>query len=607
MNRKSQPRLRARERGLTLVLGLVSLMVVTIFATTMLSAVTNEKTGVTLQIDRTQALKISEGLLQVAENEFLESVSNFRTLATPTAQNDYVVLAGQHDNGAVGGSWRVSRALDTTGGGETMAASAVVTDATGLNTLVTPYVLTAEVRSGGAVVTMRKHIELQQVPIFQFLSFYGNDLEILPGPDMTLSGRVHTNENLYLGAGASLTLDTKYVKTAGKLCRRRKDDNSVPAGWIKIKHKTTNALTLLQSKANLQALGINSSYGMDSTFTGWEVNGDNLFNGVGEMPPFAVQAATQFGGTLGTGDMGVSRLQHPNIGALDAFVAAPTGGDYVESSPGVFVATTPGQGTHQKGYYHANAGLVIRDNQVFNAAGTNITALMPSGFLATKTMWDQRENKTVTLTQLNLNKLKDMDGNTSTVDPSPYFPANGLLYATRSDSTAATGSGIVLSGGSELNAGLTVVSPSPVYIHGAFNTTNKKSAAVITDACHLLSSAWNWTNSSSSGLKTANSTTYNVAILAGNKNTSGSQYSGGFENFPRFHENWTGKTCTIKGSFVCTGTSKIHTGNWFYGGNHYQAPTRNWSYESNFDSPTGLPPFTPTANSTRSVAWEVNQ
>ncbi len=606
MNRNPKRRIRARERGLTLVLALVSLIIVTVFTTTMLSAVHNEGNGVKLQVDRTQALKISDGVLQVAENDFLDDVSNYVTLQTPNQANDYVVLEGTHAIGTLGGDWRVSRATTISGGVETMAPSVVVTDGVGLNTLVTPYVLTAEVRSGGALVTMRKHIELQQVPIFQFLSFYGNDLEVLPGPAMTLSGRVHTNENLYLGAGASLTLDSNYVKSAGKVFRKRKDDNSVPAGWIKIKHKATNALTLLQSKANLLAQGIGSTTGMDSAFTGWEINGDNLFNAYGEMPPFPVQAATQFGGTLGSGDMGVSRLQHPNIGALDAFVTASYG-DYVESSPGVFVETTPGQGTHAKGYYHASAGLVVKDDQVFQTNGTNITSLMPAGFIATKTMWDARENKTVTLTQINLNKLKDMDGNVATVDPSPYFPANGLLFATRSDCTTSTGSGIVLSGGSELNAALSVVSPAPVYVHGNYNSTNKKAASVISDSCHLLSAAWNWTNSSSSGLKTANSTTYNMAILAGNRNTTGSQYSGGFENFPRFHENWTGKTCTIKGSFVCTGVSKIHVGNWVYGGSHYTAPTRVWSYESSFDSPTGLPPFTPSANTTRSIAWEVSQ
>jgi Tfp pilus assembly protein PilX len=599
---------RKRQRGTTLVLGLVSLFVVATFATSLLSAVNNEGVGVALQIDRVQALKIGEGVLQVAENDFLDRVSNFQTLQTPTVLNGWKVLSNTYTLGALTGAYDVGRELDMSGVIPTPIGSNVQTDATGLNTLVTPYVLSSVVEVGGAKVTMRRHIELRQTPIFQFLSFFTNDLEILPGPAMTMGGRVHTNENMYLGAGASLTLDTTYVRAAGKLHRRRKDDSSVQSGWIKAKHFTSGALTTLQSKADLASIGVGSTYGLDSDFTGWKVDGDNLFTSPGEMPPFKTQAANQFGGTVGTGEMGVQKLVHPSIGATDPFVAIPGGGgDFVESSPGVYSPVLPGTGTHQKGYYHSNADLVVRDNKVYNKLGLDITLLMPLGFIQTKTMWDARENKTVTLTQLNMNKLKDMDGLALTNDPCPFFPMNGLLYVHRSDSTPATGNGIVLSGGSELNAGLTVVSPNPVYVHGNYNTVNKKAASLITDACHLLSSAWNWTNSSTSGLKVANSTTYNLAIISGNTNTVGSAYSGGFENFPRFHENWTGKNCTIKGSFVCMWNSKIHKGQWVYGGSHYTAPNRIWSYESNFDSPTGLPPFTPTANTTRSVAWEVSQ
>src|SRR5215468_10485403 len=36
------------------------------------------------------------------------------------------------------------------------------------------------------------------IPLFQFVAFYKNDLEIAPGPQMHLQGRVHTNGDLYL-------------------------------------------------------------------------------------------------------------------------------------------------------------------------------------------------------------------------------------------------------------------------------------------------------------------------------------------------------------------------------------------------------------------------
>ncbi len=47
---------------------------------------------------------------------------------------------------------------------------------------------------------------IHNIPLFQFLAFYANDLEILPGPTMTLHGRIHTNSNLYLNAGATLSV-----------------------------------------------------------------------------------------------------------------------------------------------------------------------------------------------------------------------------------------------------------------------------------------------------------------------------------------------------------------------------------------------------------------
>jgi hypothetical protein len=48
--------------------------------------------------------------------------------------------------------------------------------------------------------------DVHNIPIFQFLAFYANDLEILPGPNMNLSGRIHTNGRLYLNSNNTLTI-----------------------------------------------------------------------------------------------------------------------------------------------------------------------------------------------------------------------------------------------------------------------------------------------------------------------------------------------------------------------------------------------------------------
>lgn len=70
------------------------------------------------------------------------------------------------------------------------------------------------------------------VPLFQFAAFYDKDLEIAPGPDMTLGGRVHANGDLYLSAGATLTIGGQVTAamrsggTGGNVHRGRKDRNA---------------------------------------------------------------------------------------------------------------------------------------------------------------------------------------------------------------------------------------------------------------------------------------------------------------------------------------------------------------------------------------------
>jgi hypothetical protein len=144
----------------------------------------------------------------------------------------------------------------------------------------------------------------------------------------------------------------------------------------------------------------------------------------------------------------------------------------------------------------------------------------------------------------------------------------------------------------------------PVYVHGDYNTISKKPAAVITDALNLLSNSWDFTKTAGQA-PVASATTYNFAMISGHVATDGAQYSGGFENLPRFHENWSGKTCTILGSFVSTWFSALAAGPWVYGGAWYEAPNRNWSYDAMFDQGR-LPPFTPMVIASRHVAWEMS-
>lgn len=68
------------------------------------------------------------------------------------------------------------------------------------------------------------------IPLFQFLAFYENDLEILPGPEMHLHGPIHTNGDLYLNSESTMWIEdlppvqpTVRVTAGGMIFRGRKD------------------------------------------------------------------------------------------------------------------------------------------------------------------------------------------------------------------------------------------------------------------------------------------------------------------------------------------------------------------------------------------------
>jgi hypothetical protein len=369
--------------------------------------------------------------------------------------------------------------------------------------------------------------------------FYNDDLEILPGPSMTLGGRVHCNGSIYVGSGNTLTVNTEHFRATESIYRKRKNDNSVATGTVNI--KVTGSSTYVDMDTT-----------HDSTYSDW-----------------TNYALTTWNGTVQDGTHGVRRVATPSIGTIKAFNPDGT-----------------------KGYYHSNADLVVRNNQAFDRNGTPLS--LPAGTLTQKTMYDGREKRNIVVTEINMGLL----------NTSGSFPANGLIYAYRDDASATRPNGIRLTNGATLAAPLTVVSEDPVFVRGDYNTVNKKGAAVIADAVNLLSNSWNDTKRAGT-LPAASDTTFNLAFVTGNVPTpdGGGTYSGGFENLPRFHENWTNRRAIIRGAFVNMYESQIGKSPWFYGGDVYQAPIRDWAFDPSLTS-DGLPPFTPNIVYFLRVLWD---
>ncbi len=403
----------------------------------------------------------------------------------------------------------------------------------------------------GVTVRLHQVVTRRLVYTFQHAIFYDNDLEMLPGPNMTLSGRVHSNSDMYLNSNNTLTVDTEYVHAAGNIYNRRKDSSASMSGGVKIKQAGTSSFPWMS--------------GLDSSSATWTTD-----------------SQTRWSGTVKSAVHGVTALAVPTVGSTD-----------------------PG------GFYDTKADIKVVNGVVIQGATPLVDGSdTPPGTVTTSTtFYNNREGKWITMTDLNLKKLAGYyDCNGDSVDEQCYpnhLPSNGLIYATRNNAVAANEPGIRLLKGQELYRadGLTIVSNDPVYVQGDYNTTNKKPSAIIGDAMNLLSTNWQDSKSNQSlGNRVANNTTVNTAFIAGIKTTTTGNYNGGLENYPRFHEDWSGKTISIRGSFVSLWNSQIATGNWIYGAPYYNAPTRNWDYDTDFSSGQ-MPPFTPWAIEAVRGAW----
>src|SRR5436305_3508621 len=64
-------------------------------------------------------------------------------------------------------------------------------------------------RPSGASVNITRKVEVALIPVFQFGVFCGYDCSYFPGPNFGFGGRVHTNGNLFLAAGANLVFNDK--------------------------------------------------------------------------------------------------------------------------------------------------------------------------------------------------------------------------------------------------------------------------------------------------------------------------------------------------------------------------------------------------------------
>ncbi len=423
---------------------------------------------------------------------------------------------------------------------------------TGLHALVKSFTITS------VAVSQNDHgkMELSQtfqtalVPLFQFAVFYENDLEIAPGPAMTLAGRVHSNGNLWLQAGTSLQMDS-YVTSAGSIYHGRKGAGGVASGDVTVKD-LSGADVSMKDGANW--LDADDSYWYDSSVTRWQ-------------------------GMVQDSEHGQEALNVP--------LNASAGGD-----PHKLID----RGSGNPDSYEHHATLKFIDGQALQLVGgiwTDVTAnMIADGVISfnANQFTDQRENAQVDVMELDVDLMYSQG----------YAPTSGVIYFADSTSDYPA---LRLRSGSQVDAGLTVASANPVYTLGNYNSVDKKPAAILADAVTFLSGSWDDSKSAmTKSDRIATNTTVNASYLTGNTETTDANYNGGFENLPRFLEEWSGRDFNWLGSAVCLWNSVQANGLW--NGTYYSPPNRNWAYDPDLNDPNKLPPETPMIRVFQRIGWQ---
>jgi Tfp pilus assembly protein PilX len=437
--------------------------------------------------------------------------------------------------------------------------------------------------------SLQMRFKSRLIPLFQFAAFYDKDLEILPGPDMTLSGPVHTNGDLYLNAGSTLTVQGQ-ISTTGNLYRRRKNNNDCGGTVRASSSSSTTATTAIACSGQI------------TNVTPW--NNQIRIN--------------------------LPRVDVPPPEALDPIA----GSTYWDSADLRVMLTLDSSGNPSSiDIKNANGSTDGTRSSRLESCGSPLATATAdnSPFSTSNQIYNFREGKNIRMLNVNVLRLLNCIKQENLLESGRALDdttENGLVFHFSVDgpndnvnvpggATDGNPYGIKLSNGSRLESnlsgaptvkGLTVVTDQALYVQGDYNCVwvsgncnNKKPAAFLADSLNVLSNSWNDANNgSSSGLQNASETRINAAFLAGTDVTGGQEgasgqnngnYNGGLENYPRFHENWGGQTLRYRGSFVSLNRPRRVDGSW--GSQRYAAPLRDWNYDTDFNNAANLPPLSP--------------
>lgn len=453
----------------------------------------------------------------------------------------------------------------------------------------------------GVVGTAQEDVILALIPLTAYAIFYNGLLEFSTCATMKVNGSVHSNTNIYVGAGGGATLTFNTTVTATGIVEAPPNNGASWGSGSSITNYNSSWSTTFNGPTNFvnNLSSVQVSINMTNTHSLIDV-------------PTVDDSATILGQQRLYNQAQII-LTVSNLNTTDLYTSNVVVAVKVQKAPDA--SSVPGADTVPTILAFTNPTIATLTNNFPFLSLSNL-------------FYDKREGKTNITTQIDLGKYKTWLTNASSpvvtkfpADGSAGYPTILFINDTRNTTTSPKKMDVVritngVSPPPNGGLGFSIATPNPLYILGHYNqtvngnlgTTNTATGtvpcALMSDALTILSANWSDSVSMTTGYSTssgswdAQDTTVNAAILTGivpSTGTDSMHFSGGVHNLPRLLQDWSSRTLTLNTSIINLYNSSIATGTFVNPGTYYNPPTRNFSYDLNFSDPTKVPPGIPCA------------
>jgi hypothetical protein len=445
-------------------------------------------------------------------------------------------------------------------------------------------------REGEAqAITLNENVSFQEVPIFQFAVFFDQVLELYPGADMDITGRIHSNDTMRIFPSQKSLRMFDWVTSATVITGQYSKDGV--ASW--------EAFPLMDGSGPDALMGFTNPahrplHEIIPAWDSWQKN---------HRVAYGYRAG-------GCGH--VDRLELPVKGLADPHALI----DWRNALDGDELR-------RQK--YAWRASLLYKDGWVGNDLAPVSFAKDPLGMGGNKVpkdaagravFWNSQDGITVHLLLIDVAALQ-------------HRPGDSIVYLYDRFPDAAQGNkdvgGFLLYNGKSLKRPLTIASNTRMYNWGDFNTDSSYvlpdgtkgafPASLVSDFFIQLSNEWDgfqFAGPQAQGgtpisSKKANARTIlNGCVMSGMTEANGSWTGqGGYQNLIHFTEYWLGVPFYYSGSTVCLWSSRTAKG--AYSTAWYMPPVRPWRFDPMYKKMENMPPGTPRMVSPKLNTWEISR